>query len=139
MSKRGKKGPFKIDDCLEEPGPCDRENQQGPGGQKKSHLRLVRSIINKGIGPLGKSFENKVLTDGSATRKRNHDCNNYNRCLNIAAALNWDDFTCSNCIGKIHPNLIWQARQARRSDQVAKRICPDGSISEKQPEAVSEG
>lgn len=59
----------------------------------------------------------------SPTADRQYGCSNYETCLNIAAALNWETFTCGRCSGSINQQLVWQAHQARRRDGVARALC----------------
>ena len=64
--------------------------------------------------------------------KRKFQCKNYETCLNVAAALNWDNFTCRGCEGEVNEHLLWQARHAQRADTIAKRVCeiPQTSVLE---------
>jgi hypothetical protein len=55
--------------------------------------------------------------------RRRYDCQNYCTCLDLAAALNWDNFTCRGCSGDIDEKLLWRARQALRKDEVARQVC----------------
>ncbi len=57
------------------------------------------------------------------TPQRKYDCSNYETCLELAAALNWDNFTCSSCNSSINESLLWRARQEVRKDKVAGTIC----------------
>jgi hypothetical protein len=61
--------------------------------------------------------------------KRVHDCANYDRCLELAAALNWESFTCEGCCGEVNDTLTWRAGQVARKDSVAKAICGAPKIS----------
>jgi hypothetical protein len=54
---------------------------------------------------------------------RSYDCKHYDCCLELAAALNWENFTCSGCGGDINQHLVWKANLAKREDEVAKRLC----------------
>ena len=69
-------------------------------------------------------------TAGSAPRY--YGCPNYNTCLSISAALDWEAFSCCGCSAEVDEALVWQARQAQRKDPVAKKICkiPQGSYVE---------
>ncbi len=55
--------------------------------------------------------------------RRRYECSNYEFCLDLAAALNWDNFTCRGCSGEIAQPLLWQANQCARKDQVIRKIC----------------
>lgn len=69
----------------------------------------------------------------SETPKRNFSCNNYEQCLGISAALNWDGFSCRGCNTQMpEEHLMWQARNAQKKDAVARKICdiPDISVIE---------
>lgn len=71
---------------------------------------------------IGNEGNGKVDRPMLAPRRR-YACENYEKCLNLTAALNWDNFTCRGCSGEICQNLLWRAHQAKRSDKVARRIC----------------
>jgi hypothetical protein len=64
-----------------------------------------------------------------ATPRRRYDCASYDRCLELAAALNWESFTCRGCSGHINDALLWRVGQAIRRDTVAKAICAAPKIS----------
>lgn len=55
--------------------------------------------------------------------RRRYSCENYECCLDMAAALNWDSFTCRGCCGDINQSLLWRAHQAKKRDAVAESIC----------------
>ena len=61
---------------------------------------------------------------------RRLECSNYDTCLNLAAALNWESFTCDGCSGHLNQSLRWRAGQSARKDSIAKAICgaPKGTI-----------
>ena len=54
---------------------------------------------------------------------RRYECSNYETCLKIAAALNWDSFTCRGCNSQINENLLWRAQHAVHKDKTVKAIC----------------
>lgn len=55
--------------------------------------------------------------------RRRYECSNYETCLNLAAALNWDNFTCRGCSGEVDESLLWRARQAFKRDAIVKALC----------------
>ncbi len=55
--------------------------------------------------------------------RRRYSCPNYSRCLDLAAALNWDNFTCRGCSGLIDESLHWRAHQAQRKDNLVRALC----------------
>lgn len=55
--------------------------------------------------------------------RRRYSCCNYEMCLDLAAALNWDNFTCRGCSGEIDESLLWRARQAMKKDAVVRKLC----------------
>ncbi|HMO02571.1 MAG TPA: hypothetical protein PKD37_03865 [Oligoflexia bacterium] len=55
--------------------------------------------------------------------KRRYDCAFYELCLNVAAALNWDSFTCRGCSGTFDEQLLWRAHQASKNDGVVGKLC----------------
>lgn len=62
----------------------------------------------------------------SAPRRR-YDCHNYETCLELAAALNWDSFTCRGCSGNIDQAFFWRALHARKKDRIAEALCSGAS------------
>ena len=58
-----------------------------------------------------------------AAPRRRYSCPNYDACLNLAVALDWDNFTCRGCSGEIEETLNWRARQATRKDLLAHVLC----------------
>ncbi|MBX7143788.1 MAG: hypothetical protein K1X79_05005 [Oligoflexia bacterium] len=55
--------------------------------------------------------------------RRRYACSNYHTCLDLAAALNWDNFTCRGCCGDINESLYWRAHQASKKDSVIQTLC----------------
>ena len=53
---------------------------------------------------------------------RNFDCSNYDRCLSLAAALDWRSFTCDGCNFEINEQLIWRAQSKLREDPKLARM-----------------
>ena len=67
--------------------------------------------------------------EDSALLYRNYDCKNYERCLGLAAGLDWDDFSCQSCTGEINQSLYWQVRQVQRKDSLVTQICDLPEVS----------
>jgi hypothetical protein len=59
---------------------------------------------------------------------RELDCRNYTTCLNLAAALNWESFTCEGCEGEINQSLTWRAGQSAIRDKVVKFFCGETRV-----------
>lgn len=68
--------------------------------------------------------------------RRRYECVNYETCLNLAAALNWDNFTCRGCSGEVDESLLWRARQAFKRDAIVKALCevPEIPLHQGEPE-----
>jgi hypothetical protein len=71
----------------------------------------------------GTSSVAPVVVCGDQEPERRYDCSNYESCLKVAAALNWESFTCASCCGQIDENLQWRSCLNTRKDAVAKAIC----------------
>ena len=65
--------------------------------------------------------EDVALNDSSPDRR--FSCGNYNSCLSLAAALNWDSFTCRGCSGAIDETIRWRAKGESRRDASLKSLC----------------
>lgn len=70
-------------------------------------------------------IENESLDFPLEPPRRRYACPQYDTCLNLAAALNWDSFTCRGCSGDINQALFWRARQEVRKDGVVRTICSE--------------
>ena len=57
--------------------------------------------------------------------RRRYSCEHYDTCLDLAAALNWDNYTCRGCSGNVDQKLLWRARQEIRKDKFVRAICND--------------
>lgn len=60
-----------------------------------------------------------------APPRRRYSCEHYETCLDLAAALNWDNYTCRGCSGIVDQKLLWRARQEIRKDKFVRAICND--------------
>ncbi len=54
--------------------------------------------------------------------RRRYMCSNYTTCLDVAGALNWDNFTCRGCSGEIDQTLLWRAKCAVRKDKSLSKL-----------------
>ena len=70
--------------------------------------------------------------------RRRYECHNYATCLDLAAALNWDNFTCRGCSGEIEESLYWRAHQASKKDAVVNSLCEVPELSRCVPELLPE-
>jgi len=55
--------------------------------------------------------------------ERRFDCPHYETCLGLAAALNWDSFTCCHCTGDVNQQLLWRAHQSTKKDSDLADLC----------------
>ncbi len=81
-------------------------------------------------------IENESLDFPLEPPRRRYSCPRYDTCLNLAAALNWDSFTCRGCSGEANQALFWRARQEFRKDGVVRKICdeiPDAEFITNEP------
>ena len=68
--------------------------------------------------------EGSGIVDSPMTApRRRYSCENYNTCLDLAAALNWDNFTCRGCCGDVNESMCWRALHAQKKDRIAGRLC----------------
>jgi hypothetical protein len=112
------------------PKELSSENPANDSEQNLGHPRdpTNRPKVYPGIGSPGpfqiieSGCQRSETTNANPPRRR-YSCSNYETCLNLAAALNWDNFTCRGCSGEINQTLQWQGRQAQRRDLLAKAIC----------------
>ena len=80
-------------------------------------------IIEESLSDVSSRSSDTNLNHPPHGPQRRYDCCNYETCLKIAAALNWDSFTCHGCCGKTNEHLLWRAQYAIQKDKTAKAIC----------------
>ena len=73
--------------------------------------------------PVGNAVSDAATTEDDSLHgpipdpPRNFDCQNYNTCLCLAAALNWYSFHCQGCNQNVDERLVWRAHQEMRKDK----------------------
>lgn len=67
--------------------------------------------------------EKKSAADLIPSPCREFDCANYESCLSLAAALDWDSFSCANCNGRMNSQLLWRAHHRLKFDDELARLC----------------
>jgi len=70
--------------------------------------------------------------------RRRYMCPNYATCLDVAGALNWDNFTCRGCAGEIDETLLWRAKCAVKKDKNLAKIFKLPNIETVDSESPSE-
>lgn len=70
-------------------------------------------------------IENESLDFPVEPPRRRYSCGNYESCLNLAAALNWDSFTCRGCSGSVNEALCWRAQQELKKDGIVRTLCSE--------------
>lgn len=66
-----------------------------------------------------------AVNDELPIEDRCYDCKNYDLCLNLAAALDWDGFCCTNCDKSVDQKLVWQALKIKKADRVVEELCSE--------------
>lgn len=94
------------------------------GGRSEGNVEDPAPTLSGGCSPFG-PFENSRQIDPASieTPDRNFECANYTTCLNLAAALNWDSFTCYGCCQEINQQLLWKAYGKVRNDKEMEQLC----------------
>jgi hypothetical protein len=105
---------------------------KGLRSPKDSHLKNTVSHI--GASNTRPSLESPAAGPHQITRNRKEfqnqeigpyrrpNCSNYSKCLDIAACLDWDSFTCLQCNGSIDATFIWQMRSKMKKDKLCQRL-----------------
>jgi len=108
--------------------------QSGSGGTDSKEISFLGTP-----GPFQIIDSDGKAEAPTAAPRRRYSCRHYDGCLNLAAALNWDNFTCRGCSGTVNQSLLWRAHQAMRRDDIADRLCeiPDISCIEEEPNVVN--
>jgi len=93
-------------------------------------------------GPFQVLAKNSNMLDEGEVPDRNFVCKNYNSCLSLAAALNWESFSCNGCTGTIDETIRWRAKVESKRDTTLRQLCviPNPSVvrSFLNPRATSE-
>jgi hypothetical protein len=98
-----------------------------PASPHSKKNRKVVSLFNYTSDDDSNDLENDSLeaTDSDLLEipARQYDCEHYDTCLSLAAALDWKSFSCSGCNGCVNQQLLWRANHALRKNSALKRIC----------------
>ena len=84
-------------------------------------------------------FKLAVCNQSNEDLIRNYTCVNYETCLGLAAALDWESFTCKNCCGEINSQLIWRAHHNIKIDRDLAGICNIPKLSDPCPPPTQAG
>ena len=107
------------------PGPFEVKFQDAPTPSPAPRARNSLAIAQQQVSPTDRETQVATLEPP----RRRYDCENYETCLNLAAALNWSSFTCRGCNGKVNETMYWRAHQIQRRDSVARALCDLPPIS----------
>ncbi len=90
-----------------------------------------RSNTDSKLSERGASgFRSNLLAEQTATAPyRDYNCSNYDTCLGLAAALDWESFTCNGCSGCVNPHVLWRAHHEVRKNKTLAAICNLPTIS----------
>ena len=103
------------------------------GSENSSRSPLALSVAQRAPAAVANDDDDPAI--GSLEPPvRQYSCNNYDTCLDLAAALNWSSFTCGQCPGTIDEQLLWRARHITRKDAVAKALCELSPLSSVEPD-----
>lgn len=89
----------------------EKRIQGGKQSEKKGPFQLIEDE------------EELALHRRGEKPRRKFSCPHYHHCLALAAALNWDSFTCRNCCGEMNKALIWRAHHEKKRDNMVNVIC----------------
>lgn len=70
-------------------------------------------------------IENDLSDAPTQAPRRRYGCSHYCTCLSIAAALNWDSFTCRGCSCEVNDAYRWRARQIVKKDKILQTLCSE--------------
>lgn len=84
---------------------------------------MATKVLKLSPGPfeLPLSKEGDVASDSDVERRL--DCCHYEECLGLAAALDWDDFSCAGCCEEVNRSLVWRAHVIAKRDAIVNALC----------------
>ncbi len=93
-----------------------------------SNQTQIRSSAGSGSAVALGEFEQQYLSiprliKPSEPVVRQFDCSEYDTCLSLTAALNWESFSCAGCCGELNQQLLWRAHQNCRRDKSLASLC----------------
>ncbi|HQH26548.1 MAG TPA: hypothetical protein PLP17_04055 [Oligoflexia bacterium] len=97
----------------------------GQTGPVKSNAKVIAlfGCNESGNAEWMPGADDAVDGDSLDTPDRRYDCENYDTCLSLAAALDWHSFSCGGCSGCVNQQLLWRAHNALRRSSAMRRIC----------------
>lgn len=100
---------------LRRPGPFQyrsaaaRNEPPSASANRRRPLPMTRSNLATVVG-VDEDDERESGPPMAEPPLRRYECQNYDGCLDLAAALNWTSFTCTGCDGSIDQHLAHRAQ-----------------------------
>ncbi len=98
-------------------------------------LEFTDGLALEHIDPLGRTTPRLAIIQDTSIKapERNFDCDNYDLCLGLAAALDWSSFSCQGCCGRVNKQLLWRANHKAKEDKSLSGLFNLPSISPRKP------
>jgi len=97
--------------------------------KKREHreklLRTPLRVLKSAEDP---ELEDEMESVSIPNPVRHFDCENYETCLSLTAALNWQSFTCAGCDGTVDPVLLKKAERALHADRFLEPLIGNALI-----------
>ena len=138
VATRNQRGPAASQEIGEDPHfeiKCRENSPLIISPRASSSNSVERTLSSRGAG---RRPTLRVVTDaaeitedeGFVPPERNYECDNYETCLGLAAALNWKSFTCSGCCGEVNQQLLWRAHHQVRNNPALSKLCSLPTLTE---------
>jgi len=113
VTQRGN-APLVISSRRRSPSPSHNSSEQ-----KSSLGPTVRRASLRIVTAAGDAADDEAII----APERNYECDHYETCLGLAAALNWKSFTCGGCCGEVNQQLLWRAHHHIRNNPALSKLC----------------
>ncbi len=88
-----------------------------------SNVIMANSNNKLSPGPFERPLAEAADLAPESEVERCMDCSHYEECLGLAAALNWDDFSCAGCSQEVNRSLVWRAHVSAKRDAIVSALC----------------
>ncbi len=125
MKSEQQRGPFQASLPAEEREGTSRPvlRESSPKERRESHWdNTLKNFANDSVDSVSAPLESSQIAPEILAPERSYGCKNYDTCLELAAALDWDSFTCAGCCGEFDRQLLWRAQHALKKNPALAKL-----------------
>lgn len=114
-------GPFEVSRSASSPRLDTRRSVRT--SRENTEKLIANGSVRLAMNPSLGGTHSPLDEDELEPPERHYDCQNYETCLSLAAALDWKSFQCSNCDETVNQQLLWRAQKKIKDNPALAKFC----------------